>query len=142
MGDPYASLAKAERERISERTRAGLARVKRSGRKLGRTPVASKKRDEAFKLVKGGMKIRAAARKLCIPLHSAPDSDAFGTPIGAERRWVFITYTIVPSDQSSFPLFPHGFSLQIDLVSIMHEAVQDGIGEGRVHHDIMPVFNR
>ena len=60
------TLAKAERERISERTRAGLARVKRSGKKLGRPPVASKKRAQALKLVKGGMKIRAAARKLGI----------------------------------------------------------------------------
>ena len=58
------TLAKAERERISERTKAGLARVKRFGKKLGRPPVASKKRAEALKLVKGGMKIRAAARRL------------------------------------------------------------------------------
>ncbi|MCL5277193.1 MAG: recombinase family protein [Deltaproteobacteria bacterium] len=41
------TLAKAERERISERTKAGLARVKRSGKKLSRPPVASKKRAEA-----------------------------------------------------------------------------------------------
>ena len=60
------TLAKAERERISERTRAGLARVKRAGKKLGRPPVASKKRTQVLKLVKGGMKIRAAVRKLGI----------------------------------------------------------------------------
>ncbi len=60
------TLAKAERERISERTKAGLARVKRSGKKLGRPPVTSKKRAEALKLVKGGMSKRKVARKLRI----------------------------------------------------------------------------
>ncbi len=64
------TLAKAERERISERTRAGLARVKRSGKKLGRPPVASKKRAEALKLVKGGMKIMAAARRVGVSYQS------------------------------------------------------------------------
>ena len=58
------TLAKAERERISERTKAGLARVKRSGKKLGRPPVASKKRAEAVKLLKKGYSIRKAAHKL------------------------------------------------------------------------------
>ncbi len=64
------TLAKAERERISERTRAGLARVKRSGKKLGRPPVASKKRAKALKLVRGGMKIRAAARRVGVSYQS------------------------------------------------------------------------
>ena len=58
------TLAKAERERISERTKAGLARVKRSGKKLGRPPVASKKRTQAMKLLKMGYSIRQAAHKL------------------------------------------------------------------------------
>ena len=58
------TLAKAERERISERTRAGLARVKRSGKKLGRPEIASKKRTQAVKLLKKGYSIRQAAHKL------------------------------------------------------------------------------
>ena len=58
------TLAKAERERISERTKAGLARVKRSGKKLGRPPVASKKRTQAVKLLKKGYSIRQVAHKL------------------------------------------------------------------------------
>ena len=58
------TLAKAERERISERTRAGLARVKRSGKKLGRPGVDSKKRTQAVKLLKMGYSIRQAAHKL------------------------------------------------------------------------------
>ena len=58
------TLAKAERERISERTKAGLARVKRSGKKLGRPPVASKKRTQAVKLLREGYSIRQVARRL------------------------------------------------------------------------------
>ena len=58
------TLAKAERERISERTRAGLARVKRAGKKLGRPPVASKKRTRAVKLLKKGYSIRQVAKQL------------------------------------------------------------------------------
>ena len=60
------TLAKAERERISERTRAGLARVKRSGKKLGRPPVASKKRAQAVKLLREGYSIRQVAQQLGI----------------------------------------------------------------------------
>ena len=60
------TLAKAERERISERTKAGLARVKRSGKKLGRPPIASKKRAQAVKLLKKGYSIRQVAQQLGI----------------------------------------------------------------------------
>ncbi len=58
------TLAKAERERISERTKAGLARVKRSGKKLGRPEIASKKRTQAVKLIKQGYSLGQAAHKL------------------------------------------------------------------------------
>jgi DNA invertase Pin-like site-specific DNA recombinase len=60
------TLAKAEREKISERTKEGLARVKRSGKKLGRPEIGTKKRAEALRLVKEGMKIRVVARRLGI----------------------------------------------------------------------------
>ena len=58
------TLAKAEREKISERTRAGLARVKRSGKKLGRPEIALKKRTQAVKLLKKGYSIRQVAQQL------------------------------------------------------------------------------
>ena len=58
------TLAKAERERISERTKAGLARVKRSGKKLGRPGVDSKKRTQALKLIKQGYSLGQAAREI------------------------------------------------------------------------------
>ena len=60
------TLAKAERERISERTKAGLARVKRSGEKLGRPPVALKKRAEALRMLKEGRSYGEVARQLKI----------------------------------------------------------------------------
>ncbi len=57
------TLAKAEREKISERTKAGLARVKRSGKRLGRPPVDPKVRARALKIFQGGQSLRKAARK-------------------------------------------------------------------------------
>ncbi len=38
--------------------------------------------------------------------------------------------------------FPHRFSLQIDGIGVMHEAVEDGIGKRRVADDLVPLFNR
>lgn len=60
------TLAKGERERISERTKAGLARLKKSGKKLGRPEIDLKKRAEAIKLVEGGMSMRKAGQQLGI----------------------------------------------------------------------------
>ena len=36
-------------------------------------------------------------------------------------------------------LFPHGFSLELEPVSVVYEPVHDGIGEGRVSEHLMPV---
>ncbi len=58
------TLAKADRERISERTKAGLARVKKSGKKLGRPQVTMELCAKAIKLVKGGQSLRKAARQI------------------------------------------------------------------------------
>ncbi len=38
--------------------------------------------------------------------------------------------------------FPHGFALQGDLVGIMHEAVEDRIGQRRIPQGLMPVLDR
>jgi hypothetical protein len=38
--------------------------------------------------------------------------------------------------------FAHGFSLQIDGVSVVDEAVEDGIGEGRVADEFVPLLDR
>jgi len=46
-----ATLAKIEREKISERTKAGLARVKAQGKKLGRKEIPKKTIDEVILLL-------------------------------------------------------------------------------------------
>jgi len=58
------TLAKAEREKISERTIAGLDRVRKQGKKLGRPAYPDKVRKEAKRLLKGGAGIRGTARIL------------------------------------------------------------------------------
>jgi DNA invertase Pin-like site-specific DNA recombinase len=61
------AIAKQERVRLSERVKAGLARVKvtgtRSGKRVGR-PSAVFRRDEALELRGAGLSWRQIARKL------------------------------------------------------------------------------
>ena len=55
------TLAKAEREKISERTKAGLDRIRKQGKKLGRPRYSEKIRKEAKRLLKSGSGIRETA---------------------------------------------------------------------------------
>lgn len=59
-------IAKQERLRISERTKAGLARVKAQGKQLGHKPKVFDI-ERAKKLRKAGLSWRAVERKLGIP---------------------------------------------------------------------------
>ncbi len=59
-----ASLAKLEREKISERTKMGLERVRMQGKKLGRPRMDQSVRDSAIRLVQRGMGVRETARRL------------------------------------------------------------------------------
>lgn len=59
-------IAKQERQRISERTKAGMARVKAAGKSLGR-PRHIFDRAKARKLQKQGLSTRAIAEKMRIP---------------------------------------------------------------------------
>lgn len=52
------TLAKIERERISERTKAGLARAKKNGTKLGRSKIPDEVVEEIKTLAKKGMSVR------------------------------------------------------------------------------------
>ena len=63
-----AALAQFERERIAERVRAGLARVRREGRRLGRPPVQVTQ--DALDLVTG-LSVREAARRLGVSRSTA-----------------------------------------------------------------------
>ena len=56
-------IAKQERQRISDRTKAGIARAKRQGVHCGR-PKRVFRRDEALRLHKTGLSLRAIASEL------------------------------------------------------------------------------
>ena len=57
-----ASLAKAERARISERTRAGMQRAARNGKHLGRPRINTTVRAKIVEMLGNGAGIRATAR--------------------------------------------------------------------------------
>lgn len=56
------ALAELERENIAERTRAGLARAKREGKRLGRPKACTP--GEVARMTDGGMGLRAISREL------------------------------------------------------------------------------
>lgn len=58
-----ASLAKAEREKISERTKAGLNRVKAKGIKIGRPTISDKIKNKVLNLLSKNLGIREIARQ-------------------------------------------------------------------------------
>ena len=59
-----ASMAKMERARISERTKAGLARVRESGVKLGRRPIEDSRQAEIAALAGEGLTAYAIGKRL------------------------------------------------------------------------------
>ncbi len=65
-----ATLAKQERVRLSERTRAGLDRAKSQGKKLGRPALSSEKTKEIRKLKAQGLSIRNIAAKTGVSVGS------------------------------------------------------------------------
>jgi DNA invertase Pin-like site-specific DNA recombinase len=65
-----ATLAKQERIRRAERTKAGLARVRASGKTLGRPATLTGHKAEVIRLRGAGRSFRAIARELKISLRS------------------------------------------------------------------------
>ena len=57
-------FAQFERAMIQERVKSGLSRARASGKRLGRPPVAARKRAEVLKLRRDGQSVRAIARAL------------------------------------------------------------------------------
>ena len=57
-------FAEFQRAMIQERVKSGLARARASGQRLGRPPVAARKRAEVLKLRRDGQSVRAIARTL------------------------------------------------------------------------------
>jgi len=66
-----ATLAKQERIRISERTRAGLDRARLKGARLGRPSTLARWIPDVQRLARQGRGVREIARKLQLPVSSA-----------------------------------------------------------------------
>jgi DNA invertase Pin-like site-specific DNA recombinase len=66
-----ASLAKVEAQKISERTRAGMARAKAQGKHIGRPAIGKKLRDQIAGRVAAGETPYAVAKALGIDRHTA-----------------------------------------------------------------------
>ena len=66
-----ASLAKVEAQKISERTRAGMARAKAQGKRIGRPSIAAKLRQQIAERIAAGQTPYAVAKALGIDRHTA-----------------------------------------------------------------------
>lgn len=65
-----ATLAKMEREKISERTKAGLRRARREGKQLGRPRLPAETTAQVLKLKHRGLSFRSIAAELGVSLSS------------------------------------------------------------------------
>ena len=66
-----ASLAKVEAQKIGERTRAGMARAKAQGKRIGRPSIAPKLRQQIAERIAAGETPYAVAKALGIDRHTA-----------------------------------------------------------------------
>jgi DNA invertase Pin-like site-specific DNA recombinase len=66
-----ASLAKVEAQKISERTRAGMARARAQGKRIGRPAISRKLRDQIAGRIAAGETPYAVAKSLGIDRHTA-----------------------------------------------------------------------
>ena len=69
-----ASLAKVEAQKISERTRAGMARARAQGKRIGRPAISRKLRDQIAGRIAAGETPYAVAKALGIDRHTAPSA--------------------------------------------------------------------
>jgi DNA invertase Pin-like site-specific DNA recombinase len=74
-----ASLAKVEAQKISERTRAGMARAKAQGKHIGRPSIGKKLRDQIAGRIAAGETPYAVAKALGIDRHTAAKYAALHT---------------------------------------------------------------
>jgi hypothetical protein len=66
-----ASLAKVEAQKISERTRAGMARARAQGKRIGRPPISAKLKAQIIERIAGGDTPYRVAQDLGIDRHTA-----------------------------------------------------------------------
>jgi putative DNA-invertase from lambdoid prophage Rac len=68
-----ASLAKVEAQKISERTRAGMARARAEGKRIGRPSIPHKLRKKIAERIAAGETPYAVAKALAIPRQNMAD---------------------------------------------------------------------
>jgi DNA invertase Pin-like site-specific DNA recombinase len=73
-----ASLAKVEAQKISERTRAGMARARAKGIHIGRPSISDKLQKQIAKRIEAGETPYAVAKDLGIDRHTAAKYGPFG----------------------------------------------------------------
>jgi len=64
-----------------------------------------------------------------------------GHPVGAKRRW-FLVLSHNDVIWSRRNVFSHRTSFQVYFMGVMNQAIEDGIGDGRVADMFMPVLDR
>ena len=69
--------------------------------------------------------------------HPVP-KQAASRSVGTRVIWLCI---LLVSVGQALSFLSHGFSFQIDLVSIVNEPVKDGVSESRIADNVMPVFD-
>ena len=62
-------------------------------------------------------------------------------PVGAKRRWWILVLSHSSEMRSRRLGFSHRLSLQADLVGVVDEAVEDGVGQGGIADVLVPVFD-
>jgi putative DNA-invertase from lambdoid prophage Rac len=66
-----ASLAKVEAQKIGERTKAGMARAKKEGKRIGRPSISAKVQEQIARRMGAGETAYAVAKDLGIDRHTA-----------------------------------------------------------------------
>ena len=87
---------------------------------------------------------RADSTEVCHPFHVKPATwtKAKLPPIFAARRGDCVLLFGLGGGCQLCSAFAHGVSLEIDLVGVVHQAVEDGVGEGGVADDVVPFVDR
>lgn len=94
-----ASLAKLERQKIAERTRAGLERARAKGKRLGRAPFSSANREKLRMVLDAGSSWRAASIETGFPYST----------VKKHAKLMGYSPAVRPSDASKETDIPHGY---------------------------------
>ena len=83
---------------------------------------------------------RAGARGLLFPGNAGPvvEKDLGGLPLGKPPSLRRLRL----ERQATSPLLTHRLAFHLDAVSVVDQAVEDGVGEGRVPEGVVPLLDR